>query len=73
MIIEYDERQHFTEQRAKSLAYYPSNRNLGFDKDKWREACENIKATDKDPLYRDEQRAFYDSVRDILALVYPSS
>ncbi len=67
VIIEYDERQHFTEQRAKSLAYYPSNLNLRFDKDKWREACENIKATDNDPLYRDEQRAFYDSVRDISA------
>ena len=67
LIIEYDENQHFTEQRAESLAHYPSNRNLGFDKDKWREACENIKATDNDPIYRDEQRAFYDSVRDILA------
>ncbi|MGB7002367.1 MAG: hypothetical protein WBE22_10270 [Halobacteriota archaeon] len=67
LIIEYDENQHFTEQRAESLAHYPSNLNLGFDKDKWREACENIKATDNDPLYRDEQRAFYDSVRDILA------
>jgi hypothetical protein len=67
LIIEYDENQHFTEQRAKSLAYYPSNLNFGFDKDKWREACENIKATDNNPLYRDEQRAFYDSVRDILA------
>ena len=67
VIIEYDERQHFTEQRAKSLAYYPHDLNLGFDKDKWREACENIKATDNNPLYRDEQRAFYDSVRDILA------
>lgn len=66
LIIEYDERQHFTEQRAESLAHYPSNRNRGFDKDKWREACENIKATDNDPLDRDEQRAFYDSVRDIL-------
>jgi len=67
LIVEYDERQHFTEQRAKALAYYPSDLNLSFDKDKWREACENIKATDNDPLYRDEQRAFYDSVRDILA------
>ncbi|MEA2053179.1 MAG: hypothetical protein U9O90_10270 [Euryarchaeota archaeon] len=67
LIIEYDERQHFTEQRAESLAHYPSNLNLSFDKDKWREACANIKATDNDPLYRDEQRAFYDSVRDILA------
>lgn len=67
LIIEYDERQHFTEQRAKSLAYYPSDMNLCFDKDKWHEACENIKATDNDPKYRDEQRAFYDSIRDILA------
>ena len=67
LIIEYDERQHLTEQRAKSLAHYPPNLNRGFDKDKWREACENIKATDNDPPYRDEQRAFYDSVRDILA------
>jgi hypothetical protein len=67
LIIEYDERQHFTEQRAESLAHYPPDLNLGFDKDKWYEACENIKATDNDPIYRDEQRAFYDSVRDILA------
>jgi len=67
LINEYDERQHFTEQRAESLAHYPPNLNLGFDKNKWCEACENIKATDNDPEYRDEQRAFYDSVRDILA------
>jgi very-short-patch-repair endonuclease len=67
LIIEYDERQHFTEQRAKSLAHYPLDLNLDFDKAKWREACENTKAIDNDPEYRDEQRAFYDSVRDILA------
>jgi very-short-patch-repair endonuclease len=67
LIIDYDERQHFTIQRAKSLAHYPSDLNLGFDKNKWCEECENIKATDNDPIYRDEQRAFYDSVRDILA------
>jgi very-short-patch-repair endonuclease len=67
LIIEYDERQHFTEQRAKSLAHYPPDLNLSFDKDKWCEACKNTKATDNDPIYRDEQRAFYDSVRDILA------
>ena len=67
LIIEYDERQHFTIQRAKSLAHYPPDQNLSFDKYKWCEACETIKATDNDPIYRDEQRAFYDSVRDILA------
>ncbi len=67
LIIEYDEKQHFTIPRAKSLAHYPSGLNLNFDKDKWCKACEDIKATDNDPKYRDEQRAFYDSVRDILA------
>ena len=67
LIIEYDEKQHFTIPRANSLAYYPSGLNLNFDKDKWCKACEDIKATDNDPKYRDEQRAFYDSVRDILA------
>lgn len=67
IIIEYDERQHFTEQRAKSLSHYPVNLNLGFDINKWREACESIRATDPDPIYRDEQRALYDSVRDIFA------
>lgn len=67
LIIEYDERQHFTIQRAESLAHYPSDLNIGFDKDKWCKACETIKATDNDPICRDEQRAFYDSVRDILA------
>jgi len=67
LIIEYDERQHFTIQRAESLAYYPSDLNFNFDKDKWCEASETIRATDKKPIYRDEQRAFYDSVRDILA------
>ena len=67
LIIEYDERQHFTKQRAESLAHYPLDPNLGFDKAKWCEACEKIKAIDNDPEYRDEQRAFYDSVRDILA------
>ncbi len=67
LIIEYDERQHFTIPRANSLAHYPSDLNLGFDKDKWCEASDTIRATDKKPIYRDEQRAFYDSVRDILA------
>ncbi|MHC1599727.1 MAG: carbon-nitrogen hydrolase family protein [Candidatus Methanospirareceae archaeon] len=67
LIIEYDERQHFTIQRAESLSCYPSNLNVGFDIDEWRKSCESIRAVDTDPIYRDEQRAFYDSTRDILA------
>ena len=68
LIIEYDERQHFTIQRAESLSCYPSDLYVGFDIGKWRKSCESIRAVDTDPIYRDEQRAFYDSTRDILAV-----
>jgi very-short-patch-repair endonuclease len=67
LIIEYDERQHFTLQRAKALELYPPNLVLGFDREEWLSACRTLQATDPTPPYRDEQRAFYDSLRDILA------
>ena len=67
LVIEYDERQHFTMQRAKSLELYPPDLALGFDREEWLTACRTIRATDPTPPYRDEQRAFYDSLRDILA------
>ena len=67
LIIEYDERQHFTKPRAISLALYPSDLAIGFDRDEWIRSCERIDAHDPDPVYRDEQRAYYDAVRDILA------
>ena len=66
-IIEYDERQHFTIPRHISLSNYPNKMNLGFDKKEWRLICKKVKAVDSDPEYRDEQRAFYDTLRDILA------
>ena len=66
LIIEYDERQHFTIPRRIALSNYPSGLELGFDKSTWMAACEVIGATDSEPEYRDEQRAFYDSLRDIL-------
>ena len=65
-IIEYDERQHFTIPRAIALRCYPEIR-LGFDKQRWITICERVHARDNDPVYRDEQRALYDSVRDIFA------
>jgi hypothetical protein len=66
LIIEYDERQHFTEPRALTLELYPSL-SLGFDPSRWLNACREIRARDNDPAYRDEQRAFYDALRDILS------
>lgn len=68
LIVEYDERQHFTIQRAKALELYPSDLKFGFDRSDWITACNSIRATDPVPLHRDEQRAFYDSLRDILAV-----
>lgn len=67
LVIEYDERQHFTMQRAKSLELYPPELDLGFNPQEWLTTCYVTRATDPTPPYRDEQRAFYDSLRDILA------
>ncbi len=67
IIIEYDERQHFTLARKIALETYPPNIPLYFNKDKWIAACEAIQAKDNNPPNRDEKRAYYDSIRDILA------
>jgi hypothetical protein len=67
LIIEYDERQHFTAPRAVALSLYPKDIAICFESAAWIAHCNAIAATDNDPPYRDEQRAFYDSVRDILA------
>jgi hypothetical protein len=65
--IEYDERQHFTPLRAAGLRAYPHHARLGFERARWIRLCEEIRAGDNSPAYRDEQRAFYDTLRDILA------
>lgn len=65
--LEFDERQHFTPLRAAALRVYPANAALGFDRAHWIALCEQIRAGDNSPAYRDEQRAFYDSIRDLLA------
>ncbi|MDR3181758.1 MAG: hypothetical protein LBT89_02375 [Planctomycetaceae bacterium] len=67
LIIEFDERQHFSEARKISLAHYPDSVVIHFDKSKWKKLCEEKQAKDNDPAYRDEQRALLDSVRDIAA------
>lgn len=68
IIIEYDERQHFTMPRALALQEYPADFIPDFNVEEWIRHCHTIRATDNDPPYRDEQRAFYDSVRDIAAI-----
>ena len=65
-LVEFDESQHFTIPRMISLQHYPQNLKLGFPKKRWIDLCEMIRARDNDPPYRDEQRAWYDSLRDFL-------
>ncbi|MFQ5454446.1 MAG: hypothetical protein ACE5D6_09715, partial [Candidatus Zixiibacteriota bacterium] len=65
-ILEFDESQHFTMPRKLALNYYPEKISLGFDRKKWIGRCDMTLASDNDPPYRDEQRAWYDTLRDFL-------
>lgn len=67
LIIEYDERQHFSKAREITLECY-NDLPLCYDADLWMKACKDIEAKDNNPINRDEIRAYYDSVRDIEAL-----
>ena len=50
LIIEYDERQHFSIPRKISLENYPSDIKLFYNKDEWINRCEEIHAQDNDPI-----------------------
>lgn len=63
-ILEFDESQHFTKPREITLFNYPAKLRLGFDKNKWIYLCRKLNRRDNDPPYRDEQRAWYDTLRD---------
>lgn len=65
-IVEFDESQHFTAARKIALSHYPVNVELGFNRERWMMLCEKINAMDNDPPFRDEQRAWYDTLRDFL-------
>lgn len=68
-LVEFDESQHFTQPRRITLKNYPEELELEFDKGRWITLCEKINAKDNDPLYRDEQRAWYDTLRDFLPII----
>jgi hypothetical protein len=63
-VVEFDESQHFTDCRALALERYPGDITFGFDRDSWLSHCRTICAEDHDPPFRDEQRAWYDTLRD---------
>ncbi|MEA3281192.1 MAG: hypothetical protein U9Q68_01320 [Euryarchaeota archaeon] len=65
-VVEFDESQHFTIPRKISLLSYPYKSESGFSLGRWAFTCDKTRATDNDPYYRDEQRAWYDALRDFL-------
>lgn len=65
-LVEYDEGQHFTAPRAIALAGLPANLAVSFDVARWRDLALSLNRHDKDPEFRDEQRAWYDILRDVL-------
>lgn len=65
-IVEFDESQHFTKPRKLSLSRYPDCQSLGFSRSRWTALCKRHDAKDNNPPYRDEQRAWYDTLRDIV-------
>lgn len=65
-IVEFDESQHFTTARKLALSVYADDKPLGFSPKRWITLCEQHNAKDNDPPFRDEQRAWYDTLRDLV-------
>ncbi len=69
-ILEFDESQHFSRARLVSLSLYPDNMEQGFALAHWKELCRKIDAQDDTPVDRDERRAWYDTLRDLVPIVH---
>lgn len=69
LVLEFDETQHFTIPRRIALQNYPKDFKASFSIQKWIKRCDRIRAKDNDPPFRDEQRAWYDTLRDFLPLI----
>ena len=69
-IVEFDENQHFSRPRLVALANFPEQIAVGFSIARWQDLCREIDAMDDTPVDRDERRAWYDTLRDLLPLVH---
>ena len=65
-VVEFDESQHFTGPRKLALEVYADKQSLGFSAKHWMALCARHNKKDNDPPYRDEQRAWYDTLRDLV-------
>lgn len=69
LIVEFDETQHFTKPRELTLELYTEDEKFGFSINRWRSLCKDLNKRDSKPPFRDEQRAWYDVLRDFAPLV----
>jgi len=79
VVVEYDEVQHFTTARLKTLSLYPATAPLGFDLNdymalvrRWsprgdKGFAHKTAAEFPGPAGRQRQRAYFDAVRDLVA------
>lgn len=70
LIVEFDESQHFSRPRLASLSRYPDDLECGFSVERWKELCRRIDAVDDTPMDRDERRAWYDVLRDLVPAIH---
>lgn len=68
-IVEFDENQHFSRARLITLTHYPEPAAVGFGISRWQQLCREIDADDDTPIDRDERRAWYDTLRDLVPTV----
>ena len=71
-IVEFDESQHFSRSRLCALALYPTILEWGFSVSDWQALCRHIDARDDAPVDRDERRAWYDTMRDLVPPLHGS-
>jgi len=69
LIVEFDESQHFTRARLIALSLYSADLKYGFSLERWKDLCRRIEAVDDTPIDRDERRAWYDVLRDLVPAV----
>jgi len=69
-ILEFDESQHFSRPRLVTLSFYPDDIRMGFSVTRWQELCREIAAEDDMPIDRDERRAWYDTLRDLVPILH---
>jgi hypothetical protein len=69
-ILEFDEFQHFSRPRLATLLVYPADLEFGFSVTRWRELCRELDAVDNEPFDRDERRAWYDTLRDLVPIIH---